>query len=838
MRLSKITVLVLVCAVVLIGGHIRAADYYPSDTRFGDFEANVRQGIVGGIPTRSGGTQIQVTDHGWDAANTAAQNTTALQAALAASSEGDVIHIPGYTAAFNGIALNRNHKNRTIRGAGSGSTVLVLPSGVQAFFLGSDTNLGNIDNPQGVVTAMTRGSTTITVDDGAASYGGGRQLSLITLKNELVTPVFSTREPQDLRSFPVVVTGRSGNNLTLSQPLPSSYAASLAEGGARIEAVFQLDWNTVGIGIEGIYFDCSSHSPSTPTFSAQISYAENCWLKDVKIYSEANYALFANLAVNLEITESIIIGITGGTNRSGLLVQNLSNCLFEDSFYEGGPAIEHFGGVTNCVFAFNYLNGVLYGNHAPWSSYNLYEGNTWAYFISDGYFGGSSEDTLFRNWVRSEVTASLKRFTRNYNMVGNLVGVVGASYASDYSERWGDPNIGNENSYGDPVQFSTGDFWPDWDSANDRPFRFEGTLTTRTSGTAGVITLTNSGDGAVLASKIAANGGANIRSGFGHLFITITDITGDVVTFTTGSHTSIAEDEVDFIYPGPPSFQQQDLDVAASTIRKGGWYVYHGGIRTGEELDVGETLPASYFRSSKPAYFGDLPWPAYDPLSPGTPDGERIPAGYRYINGNRDYLGGVSTPQFSPSPGTYGSAQTVTITSATPDAVIYYTINGTDPTTSSTLYSGPVTLPGTTTTLKALGTKSGMDDSSIQVGVYVVGSVPDAPSALNATAVSSSQINLTWTDNSDDETSFRIERRIGEGSWTSIATPAANATSYNNTGLTASTTYEYRVYAVNAAGDSTASGTDSATTDAEAGPGGETNLHINGILSIDTLIIQ
>ena len=97
------------------------------------------------------------------------------------------------------------------------------------------------------------------------------------------------------------------------------------------------------------------------------------------------------------------------------------------------------------------------------------------------------------------------------------------------------------------------------------------------------------------------------------------------------------------------------------------------------------------------------------------------------------------------------------------------------------------------------------------------GSPPVAASGLNATTASSTQINVTWNDNSDNETGFRLERRIGVGSWSTVTTTAANATSYSNTGLTPSTTYEYRVFAVNGAGDATASNTDSATTDAGSG---------------------
>ncbi len=89
---------------------------------------------------------------------------------------------------------------------------------------------------------------------------------------------------------------------------------------------------------------------------------------------------------------------------------------------------------------------------------------------------------------------------------------------------------------------------------------------------------------------------------------------------------------------------------------------------------------------------------------------------------------------------------------------------------------------------------------------------PAAPSNLVATASSTSQIALSWTDNSNNETGFRIERKTGaSGTYATIATVAANTTTYADSQLAASTTYFYRVFATNGA-DSAASNEASATT--------------------------
>ena len=91
-------------------------------------------------------------------------------------------------------------------------------------------------------------------------------------------------------------------------------------------------------------------------------------------------------------------------------------------------------------------------------------------------------------------------------------------------------------------------------------------------------------------------------------------------------------------------------------------------------------------------------------------------------------------------------------------------------------------------------------------------SLPAAPTSLTATAISGSQIDIQWADQSDNEVEFRIERKTGSGSFVKIATVAANKTKFSDASLSASTTYSYRVQAYNQAGGSAFSNTASATT--------------------------
>ncbi len=92
--------------------------------------------------------------------------------------------------------------------------------------------------------------------------------------------------------------------------------------------------------------------------------------------------------------------------------------------------------------------------------------------------------------------------------------------------------------------------------------------------------------------------------------------------------------------------------------------------------------------------------------------------------------------------------------------------------------------------------------------------LPAAPSGLTATTVSANQVNLSWTDNSNNETGFVIDVATNSSFTTGLTTYSVgvNTTAYQVTGLSTHTTYYFRVRAVNGSGNSAESATASATT--------------------------
>ncbi|MBN1671110.1 MAG: lamin tail domain-containing protein [Kiritimatiellae bacterium] len=102
------------------------------------------------------------------------------------------------------------------------------------------------------------------------------------------------------------------------------------------------------------------------------------------------------------------------------------------------------------------------------------------------------------------------------------------------------------------------------------------------------------------------------------------------------------------------------------------------------------------------------------------------------------------------------------------------------------------------------------------VGALALGDPPAPPQNLAATATGDTRIALSWTDASDDETGFKIDRRrSGTSSWARIATLGANESAYADSGLPPGTTFTYKVKAYNGAGDSAYSNLADAKTTGE-----------------------
>lgn len=133
-----------------------------------------------------------------------------------------------------------------------------------------------------------------------------------------------------------------------------------------------------------------------------------------------------------------------------------------------------------------------------------------------------------------------------------------------------------------------------------------------------------------------------------------------------------------------------------------------------------------------------------------------------YLNGTNPEIGNTATPSIQPDGGVFNDSVTVTLTSATPDSIIYYTVDGTTPEASSNLYQGPFLLSDSAT-VKARAWRSGYESSMTTSADF------DIRIAASLTEV--------IVDNDDPDTAISGEWRVSGG-----ANPWQGKSVYNNSG--------------------------------------------------------
>jgi uncharacterized repeat protein (TIGR03803 family) len=190
------------------------------------------------------------------------------------------------------------------------------------------------------------------------------------------------------------------------------------------------------------------------------------------------------------------------------------------------------------------------------------------------------------------------------------------------------------------------------------------------------------------------------------------------------------------------AFNETDGAVPAASLVQGSDGNFYGTTFWGGTYDIGTVFrvtPAGVFTllASFTGVDGDNPAAGLvqgrDGNFYGTANGGTAGNGVIY------QLLQAAAPAFSPAAGTYPSAQTVKITSATSGATIVYTTDGSLPTeTNGTIYTGPLTI-GTATTLKAMAYENGYIDSGVTTGAYTISVTVSSSNGFDNIPMSSSQ---------------------------------------------------------------------------------------------------
>jgi len=746
-RLSLVFTVVAFCA---------GADVIPSARRY-DWQTNA--GVPDGFETvRVGWATSEIG--GLD--NTGANDcSSTIQTAINNASNDTILTIPAGTFRLNStinLAGSSNDKQRRVlRGAGMGTTTLMLYNASSVSLAGalSDVSNSHWTFPSGVTVTSpaAAGATSITLSNGTNFLNAvGLQIQLCppNIPDDIVMHV-SGYEYQ--RNFVGVITGGSGNSVEFTPPLPFAIASgSLAfreNGNGVVGSSYRL-------GLESLTVDATN---SSATNSVYMGGVRQSWIYAVESYNAAN----VNIGVGPQATQCTIQKCRAelnqhpelGTNRKGYSI-NATAMLFQDNIgYDLTSSMEVDAGCTASVFAYNYMdNIVLTGvigptfdvNHAPHNSFNLFEGNVMPRLQSDGYFGGSSQDTIFRNWLhgtakvayagyQQQYALTMNRFSRQSNIVANMLGRkdvgitwtytnigIGFDTTSSTSLTIGtgavSATIGTGLSYSDNGTVAI--FVSNGNNAN----WMTGRITSYVSGT-GSCTFTvyaTGGSGTHSDWTVKGGGGYGANTSQGYIYTLGMPNIGNggfggteynisaPQTYNiwwrnwdgtamvrqgafSGSNAYTVGDVVDYNTTGPwnttggagilnwiavnpaknglttwatPSdaqsdwqpissngFQELDYDVYATAIIKGNWNAYSNGIHSSEAMG-GDTYPDSYYLSSKPSWFGTMTWPPIDPTNPPTNHDQSatfvlIPAAWRAINGNENYLsGGTPTPHHTP----------------------------------------------------------------------------------------------------------------------------------------------------------------------------------------------
>lgn len=629
-------------------------------------------GVIGGIPiTRN--TLINVTNAPYFASNTGGIDATlAIQSGLndaITANNGSVVYLPaGLYVCSGGIINIQGKSNYTIRGQVDVnnnllSTIAFTGNNSVGIYLGySDDYLWNYPSINNVVTgSVAQGTTTLLITDTTPFIVG--QLIKITTQNQTGNAALTSGAVPTLHVF-----GNANVRSQMSSVVSkTAYALNISPGlyydstSLQVNA-FATFGTSTGVGVENLSIDLTSGQVA---YGVQLEECVNSWFKNITAKNSNSYGFYLIDCLNTEMRYCFQNMLNhAGTNGAGLLFESNSACLIEDNIlYSSFPNVEvNFGSCGN-VFGYNFYymcsssGGFGFGidtNHGAHNSFNLYEGSIATNLECDGFFGSSSEDVVYRNWFTSvspfmtgpNNPLKLKRFTRNYTVVGNIFGTTGVAIST---YEFGYPNIGN-NGFSGYVQPTTGLFWQDWHitgrllSAGGSGVDATAHATVSIGAVNGANLITDSG-------MAGGNSWLSIAWSGGFYSMTLDNNTNANWNYSNGVLTAsgfqygTAAYKVELppvgtyvqIFAGAQGYQELDMDVQASTTLSGNYNTQISGVPTGESIGS-TTLPPSLYYASQPSWwtaalYPGLVWPPFDPSNPNM-SYTAIPASYRFFNGN------------------------------------------------------------------------------------------------------------------------------------------------------------------------------------------------------------
>lgn len=622
-----------------------------------DWTPGTKTGVIGGIPTTR--TQfVDATQPPYNAdKNGINDSTSAIQGALNACPANQFVYLPAGTYKVGQLTMNRD--NVTLRGAGMDVTILRHQGGGSGILVGSGISGSDYfpgKGPGQTVTAgNSRDSTVVTLADTSAFTVGklarlawSDMIDDTTLDDGTTYVVTSVNGPTyngRVRRQVVKVTAKTATTVTFTPGIIHT-----VQTGTNLTILAgSANFGWTGIGLE----DFTLNSVDSPTlYGIDAGRLMNSWFKNVKSINSTNYPFIINESLNVEMLHCYAAQVGGGgTNGAGILFETSTACLLYDNIItQSFPALEMNSGSCGNVFAYNLCDGNssaycnINVNHSAHNSHNLFEGNIAMYIQSDGYHGSASQLIYFRNWLHGTTVNQsfngpagvvFNRWNSHNSAVGNLLGF--DTYPSSIRPiSLGNPNMGNASFTGN-YNMRLNSFPADW--------RKPASLVSGAGTNNGTINVPSSiltvGQHFV---TVFWNTRANWRKGS-----IITSQSGTNYGFDGDPNAGAAGDLLPAngttleVWPGQEGFQGQDQGTFSianngTTTLKANYFLKTGFTGWPAEEDLGgDTIPNSLYLSAKPTFFGNLSWPPFDPQAPGSltfsQRVQRIPAGYRYVNG-------------------------------------------------------------------------------------------------------------------------------------------------------------------------------------------------------------
>jgi hypothetical protein len=570
-------------------------------------------GVVGGIPSGSW------TQSGSTIAAASGDQTATIQAALNGCGTNHYVLLGPGTFSYTHLTIP---SNCVLRGSGTLSTILNMTgSGGVSIYIGNN-NGPNYSSPATatVTSGTTAGSTSIVVSS-ASGISAGTMLAV----SELNDPVYVSINTENqvcsfcdgtgdggarVRGQMVQVTNVSGTTLTITPALFTNYGT--APGTSPVNAYYFQPSQFAGLELVQLYANGTGYGESWG-----MSGCTNCWVKGVfDNYADGNHAVvywglhdeirdsyFSNAYLHGPGTYDSDVDIGFKTTLS-LVENNIFERLHTSSFLRWGAA--------GNVYGYNYAIGSfdvsatqvqlsMFDDHGAHPQFNLYEGNIGNEFSRDSVWGSSSHITLFRNnFYGTDLLASPETTGRN---VVNWNSTTPATQQME-AMQIAFPHT-NINSIGNVLG-----------STN---------VKTATSNN-----LYNSGSGP-FTSTVTPPANRNYSGQFYAVSI----------GYGTGSDTNGSGVPSNWVGKASGTiFQHGNFDIASNST------IWNGSVT--------QTLPASFYKSAKPSWFGSVPWPPIGPdVTGGNADSvtlvghvNAIPAEVCYNNTSRD---GVGIKRFDPT---------------------------------------------------------------------------------------------------------------------------------------------------------------------------------------------